>query len=86
MAAGDRRRQRLQVLEPAGGRQAILLHAAAARPTGGQNLQIRTRLGPERIATALAHEVKAIDSNLAPGEVITMREQVDRMSWSRRAA
>jgi hypothetical protein len=29
--------------------------------------------------------VKAIDSNLAPGEVITMREQVDRTSWSRRA-
>jgi predicted lysophospholipase L1 biosynthesis ABC-type transport system permease subunit len=55
-------------------------------PTGGQTLQIRTRLGPEKIATALAHEVKALDSNLAPGEVITMREQVDRMSWSRRAA
>jgi putative ABC transport system permease protein len=31
-------------------------------------------------------QVKAIDSNLAPGEVITMREQVDRTSWSRRAA
>jgi predicted permease len=55
-------------------------------PTGGQTLQIRTRLGPEKIATALAREVKAIDSNLAPSEVITMREQVDRMSWSKRAA
>ena len=55
-------------------------------PMGGQNLFIRTRLGAEQIATALVHEVKAIDSNLAPSEVITMREQVDRMSWSRRAA
>ena len=54
--------------------------------TSGQNLFIRTRLGPERVAGALAHEVKALDSNLAPGEVITMREQVDRMNWSRRAA
>ena len=55
-------------------------------PIGGQNLFIRTRLGPRRVATALVREVKAIDWNLAPGEVITMREQVDRMSWSRRAA
>jgi len=55
-------------------------------PVGGQNLFIRTRLGAEKIVAALAHEVKAIDSNLAPAEVITMRDQVDRMSWSRRAA
>jgi putative ABC transport system permease protein len=53
---------------------------------GGQVLQIRTGLGPQRIATALTREVKAIDSNLAPAEVITLREQVDRMSWSWRAA
>ena len=55
-------------------------------PIGGQIFFIRTRLGAGRIATALAREVKAIDANLAPSEVITMREQVDRMSWSRRAA
>jgi len=55
-------------------------------PMGGQNLFIRTRLGAGRIATALAREVKAIDLNLAPGETIALREQVDRMSWSRRAA
>ena len=54
--------------------------------SSGQALQIRTRLGPERMARALAREVKSIDADLAPGEVITMREQVDRMSWSRRAA
>jgi predicted permease len=54
--------------------------------SGGLNLHIRTRLGPQRIATALVREVKALDANLAPGEVITMREQVDRRTWSQRAA
>ncbi|SPF49817.1 membrane hypothetical protein [Candidatus Sulfopaludibacter sp. SbA4] len=38
------------------------------------------------MANQLAREVKAIDANLAPGEVITMREQVDRRTWSQRAA
>jgi predicted permease len=49
-------------------------------------LNIRTRLGPEAMATTLAREVKALDPNLAVSEVITMREQVDRMSWTQRAA
>jgi predicted permease len=52
----------------------------------GQNLEIRTRLGPAAIANQIAREVKTIDANLAPGEVITLREQVDRASWSQRAA
>jgi predicted permease len=52
----------------------------------GPGLQIRTLLAPEMIVKALAREVRALDANLAPGEVITMREQVDRMSWSQRAA
>ena len=38
------------------------------------------------MANALAREVKALDANLAPGEVITLREQVDRMTWTQRAA
>jgi macrolide transport system ATP-binding/permease protein len=49
-------------------------------------LNIRTRLGPEAMAITLAREVKALDPNLAVSEVITMREQVDRMSWTQRAA
>lgn len=53
---------------------------------GGPNFQIRTRLGPEAMANALVLEIKKIDDNLAPGEVITMREQVDRRTWSQRAA
>jgi predicted permease len=51
----------------------------------GQGLQIRTPLGPETMASALGREVHALDANLAPGEVITMAEQIDRMTWSQRA-
>jgi predicted permease len=44
----------------------------------GQAILIRTRKGPEAVATALAREIRALDANLAPGEVITMQEQIDR--------
>ncbi len=54
--------------------------------TPGQNIEIRTPLGPEAMAAVLTREVKTLDANLAPSEVITMREQVDRMSWAQRAA
>jgi hypothetical protein len=53
---------------------------------GGSNFQIRTRLGPETMANTLVREIKTIDANLAPGEVITMREQVGRRTWSQGAA
>jgi predicted permease len=52
----------------------------------GQSLEIRTSIPPESIAPVLTREIKALDANLAPSEVITMREQVDRMSWAQRAA
>lgn len=52
----------------------------------GQNFQVRTQIGHEALLNTLVREIKAIDPNLAPGEVITMREQVDRRSWSQRAA
>jgi predicted permease len=54
--------------------------------SAGETMQIRTRLGPETVANALTREVKALDANLAPTELITMREHVDRKSWSQRAA
>jgi predicted permease len=50
------------------------------------NLNVRTALGPETMAGVLIREVKALDANLGLTEVITMREQVDRMSWAQRAA
>jgi ABC-type antimicrobial peptide transport system permease subunit len=52
----------------------------------GQNLEIRTSLPPSKMIAVLTREVKALDPNLAPSELITMREQVDRMSWIQRAA
>ncbi len=61
-------------------------YVPARQSTLGQGLQIRTSLAPEAMAPALAREVRALDPNLAPGEVITMREQVDRATWSQRAA
>ena len=35
---------------------------------------------------ALAREIHAVDASLAPGEVVTMRTQIDSMSWQQRAA
>jgi len=54
--------------------------------TLGQGLVIRTPLRPEAMATALAREVRALDANLAPTEVISMREQVDRTTSSQTMA
>ena len=44
----------------------------------GSVLNIRTPLAPQTMATALAREVRALDANLAPYEVITMQEQLER--------
>jgi predicted permease len=52
----------------------------------GAGLEIRTTLSADTMAKILAREIHALDANVAPGEVLTMREQVDRMSWSQRAA
>jgi ABC-type lipoprotein release transport system permease subunit len=51
-----------------------------------QSLQIRTKLGPETMAKALAREIRALDANLTPGEVITMQEQMDRTTAAQRVA
>jgi predicted permease len=52
----------------------------------GSGLLVRTTLNADTVAKMLARELHALDPNIAPGEVITMREQVDRMSWNQRAA
>ena len=46
--------------------------------TLGQGLVIRTPLRPEAMSTALVREIHALDPNLAPSEVISMREQIER--------
>jgi predicted permease len=52
----------------------------------GQALEVRTPLGPETIAKVLAREIHKLDANLAPSEVITMQEQVDRTTAVQRVA
>jgi predicted permease len=52
----------------------------------GANLNIRTRLPAETIAAELAREVHALDANLAPYELITLQEQMDRSTSPQRVA
>jgi len=55
-------------------------------PTVAPALFIRTRLSPGEMSTTLVREARAIDPNLVPFEVITMREQVDRSTATQRVA
>jgi ABC-type antimicrobial peptide transport system permease subunit len=52
----------------------------------GVNIQIRTQLSPETMRKVLVREIRALDENLAPGELITMQEQVDRTTAAQRIA
>lgn len=52
----------------------------------GSGLYIRTPLKPETMATALVREIRTLDSNLAPYEVITLQEQVDRSTSVQKVA
>jgi macrolide transport system ATP-binding/permease protein len=49
-------------------------------------VQIRTRQGAAAMTPALVHEIHALDANIAPAEIITMREQIDRTTASQRIA
>jgi macrolide transport system ATP-binding/permease protein len=44
----------------------------------GGVLNIRTTLSPQTMATELAREVHQLDANVAPSELITMQEQLER--------
>jgi len=52
----------------------------------GLGMLIRTSLPPEAMAKALAREIHALDANVSPLEVITMREQVDRTTGAQHVA
>jgi macrolide transport system ATP-binding/permease protein len=54
--------------------------------TVGGGLYVRTPLSPETMAMALTREVHSLDGNLAPYEVITMQEQVDRSTAPQKVA
>jgi predicted permease len=47
-------------------------------PVIAASLNIRTTLPRQTMATVLAREVRALDANLAPYEVISLQQQVDR--------
>ena len=49
-------------------------------------MYIRTRLTAETMAAALARDVRALDANLAPYEMITLQEQVDRSTSPQQVA
>jgi macrolide transport system ATP-binding/permease protein len=49
-------------------------------------LNIRTSQDPGALASALAREVHALDANLAPSAVITIREQIERKTSSQQIA
>jgi predicted permease len=49
-------------------------------------IEIRTTQRPDALGPALLREIHALDPNLAPGELITMREQVGRTTSPQRAA
>jgi macrolide transport system ATP-binding/permease protein len=49
-------------------------------------VHIRTRQSPAAMRPLLVGEIRALDGNVAPGELITMREQVDRTTASQRIA
>ena len=63
-----------------------LFYVPLRQSAGGSSLNIRTSLSPETMAKALVGEIHALDANLAPGEVITMQEQVDRTTAVQRVA
>jgi len=50
------------------------------------DVQIRTPQGPATMRPVLEREIHALDPNLAPAELITMREQVDRTTAPQRIA
>ena len=47
-------------------------------------LHVRTAQGPAALAPALVREIHALDSNVTPSELITMREQVERTTAAQR--
>src|SRR6185312_16007494 len=50
----------------------------------GVNLIIRSALPPDTMSGIHRREVQKLDANLAPGELTTMQEQVDRTTTTQR--
>ncbi|HKW03514.1 MAG TPA: ABC transporter permease [Vicinamibacterales bacterium] len=54
--------------------------------SGRANLHLRTRLAPETVAATLAAEMRRLDPNVTPYEVITLKEQVSRSTSAQRVS
>jgi predicted permease len=61
-------------------------YVAMRQNSNGSVFFIRTSLSPAALTKTLVREIHALDANLAPGEVLTMQEQVDRTTAVQRAA
>jgi putative ABC transport system permease protein len=61
-------------------------YVAMRQNASGTGLVIRTSLAQETMLKVLVREVHSLDANLAPGEMITMQEQVDRTTFTQRIA
>jgi predicted permease len=66
--------------------QRPLFYVPLRQSIGASSLNIRTSLPPQTMAKILVREIHALDANLAPGELITMQEQVDRTTAVQRVA
>ena len=55
-------------------------------PLTGVILQVRTSQPPDAVFRTLTREIRALDDNIAPSPVITMREQVARTMAPQRVA
>ncbi|HEU5453304.1 MAG TPA: FtsX-like permease family protein, partial [Terriglobales bacterium] len=55
-------------------------------PLTGVILQVRTSQPPDAVSRTLTREIRALDDNIAPSPVITMREQVARTMAPQRVA
>jgi macrolide transport system ATP-binding/permease protein len=61
-------------------------YVAMRQNINGLNLNIRTSLSADAVTKALVREIHALDANVAPGEVITMQEHLDRTTAVQRVA
>jgi predicted permease len=52
----------------------------------GNMVFVRSALAPDVVRKLLAREMHKLDPSLSPDEVMRMGEQVDRMTWTQRAA
>ena len=64
----------------------MLVYLAMRQGNTGGQIFVRTSLGLEAMRKMLAREIRALDPDLAPSELITMQEQVERTTAVQRAS